>query len=133
VGVVLSWKRSDIHWDEGVLDTTRRKTRHPIRIELYRDGELTEFGRVLKAAMDHPRKVGSLYVISNDRGQPLSYNAFWQRFRTYRKKAGVTFELRAIRRQTSREGPGQGDAAPPVLNLATNVAETVNGGLDDAG
>jgi integrase len=103
VGVVLGWKRSDIHWDEGVLDTTRRKTLHPIRIVLFQDGEITQFAKTLKAAMEYPRKVGSLYVISNDRGQPLTYHAFWQRFRTYRKKAGVTFELRAIRRQTATD------------------------------
>jgi len=103
VGVVLAWRREYVKWDEGVLDSTRSKTNHPMRIELFIDGQLTEFGRVLKRAMERPKKIASMYVISNNRGQPLTYQAFWQRFQTYSKKAGVHFELRAIRRQTARD------------------------------
>lgn len=104
IGVVLSWRREHVKWDEGVLDTTRAKTVLPMRIKLYDDdGHLTDFALALKRTLDRPRKVGSLFIIANHRGQPLTYQAFWQRFKRDRQAAGVTFELRAIRRQTASD------------------------------
>lgn len=91
---VLSWRRE--HIQEGWLDTTRTKTQVPIRIELA--GELAA---VVARCLSKP--VASLHLISDGRGQRVTYMQVWNRFKAAKRKAGVQFELRAIRRKTGSD------------------------------
>jgi len=94
VRVVLGWRRE--HLQPGWLDTTRSKTEHPIRIEL-----TGEFAQVLQRCLDRPVK--SLHIVSDDRGQRVTYMRVWGRHKKACEAAGVHFELRAIRRKTGSD------------------------------
>jgi integrase len=104
VRVVLGWRRDQIRWEDGVLDTVRTKTQKPMRIALRNDdGTLTDFARALKRALERPRRAQSLYVIADDRGRPVTYMRVWGRFKAARKAAGVDLELRQIRPKTASD------------------------------
>lgn len=105
VRVVLNWRREHARWDEGVLDTTRSKTERQLRIEL-----TGEFARVIKRAIERPRKAQGLHIVSDERGQRVTYMRIWSRFRKARKAAGVDFELRAIRRKAGSDADSLGHA-----------------------
>jgi len=94
VRVVLGWRRE--HLQPGWLDTTRSKTEHPIRIEL-----VGEFAQVVQRCLEGPVK--SLYIVSDDRGQRLTYMRVWNRHKKACEAASVHFELRAIRRKTGSD------------------------------
>lgn len=101
VRTVLTWRRE--HLQDGWIDTTRVKTNVPIRIEL--TGDLAV---VVERCLRKP--VSSLYLISDGRGQPVTYMQVWNRFTAARKKAGVHFELRSIRRKTGTDADTLTDA-----------------------
>jgi len=94
VRVVLGWRRE--HLQPGWLDTTRSKTEHPIRIEL-----TGEFAQVVQRCLDRPVK--SLHIVSDERGQRLTYDRIWYRHQKACAAADVRFELRAIRRKTGSD------------------------------
>ncbi len=50
------------------------------------------------------RPVKSLHIISDDRGQRLTYMRIWGRHKNACEAAGGRFELRAIRRKTAPDG-----------------------------
>lgn len=91
---VLTWRRE--HVKDGWLDTTRVKTQHPIRIEI-----IDDLAEVIARCLGRP--VASMYIVSDGRGQRVTYMQVWNRFKAAKLAAGVQFELRAIRRKTGSD------------------------------
>lgn len=87
-GRVRALTRADIR-DE-VLWVKRSKTEERVRIEI--SGPLK---RLLERLTR--RDVGSLYLVRDERGQPLTLQALQRRFQKARKAAGATWKIRQLR------------------------------------
>lgn len=101
VRTVLTWRRENLQ--DGWIDTTRVKTNVPIRIQI-----VGELAAVVERCLR--KDVSSLYLISDGRGQPVTYMQVWNRFKKARETAGAQFELRAIRRKTGTDAETLADA-----------------------
>jgi len=105
---VLKMMRSDVR--DGFLHVDQNKTGAKLRIAV--EGELAALLAVLMAP-----PVRSLYLVSTERGRPLTAGSLRTRFEKAREAAGVDFQFRDIR---AKGGTDAGDlqAAQSLLGHA---------------
>jgi integrase len=93
---VLKLKRSDIR--DGALWIVQNKTGARLGIEV--TGELAA---IITRINERPREATGLYLIQDERGQPLSKFAMRSRFDKARTLAGVDFQFRDIRAKAATD------------------------------
>jgi integrase len=93
---ILKLKRTDLR--DGALWVTQCKTGTKLRISVV--GSLS---KVMSRILSRKYKVASLYVVVNEQGHPLSYNALRFRFEAAREKAGVDFQFRDLRAKAASD------------------------------
>jgi len=93
---VLKMKRADIR--EGYLSVTQNKTGQKMRVEIV--GELKQ---VIDRILNRPRQAIGLYLIQNDKGQPLSTDSLRGGFERARTAAGVNFQFRDLRAKAATD------------------------------
>lgn len=93
---VLKMKRADIR--EGYLSVTQNKTGQKMRVEIV--GELRQ---VIDRILNRPRQAIGLYLIQNDKGQPLSTASLRGGFERARIAAGVSFQFRDLRAKAATD------------------------------
>jgi integrase len=117
-GDLLKMTRQDMR--EGTLLIVQDKTgaKVPIRIE----GKLK---RVLERALARPRRIRSMYIIADEHGQRITYNALNKRFVKARKDAGVDYwQFRDIRAKTATDLPDL-KSAQGLLGHAKETTTTI--------
>lgn len=111
--VVLALRRTDIA--EGAVHVQRTKTKRKTAIGI--EGPL-------KAILDEADPVPSMYLIADERGQPISLQVMRRRFWEARKAAGVTFQIRDLR---AKAGTDVGDIED-ARKLLGHASETTTAG-----
>ena len=95
---VLTMTRA--HMRDGALWIAQDKTDARLGVRI-----MGELQRVLDRILARPRKAASLYLIANDRGQRMTYNAMNARFVKARTKAGATWQFRDLRAKAATDSP----------------------------
>jgi integrase len=117
-GDLLKMTRQDMR--DGTLLVVQDKTgtKVPIRIE----GRLK---RVLERAVARPRAIQSMFVIADEKGQRITYNALNKRFVKARADAGVDYwQFRDIRAKTATDLPDL-KSAQNLLGHAKETTTTI--------
>jgi integrase len=99
---VLKMARTDVR--EGCLEVKQGKTGKRLRIEL--TGELAAVVERIKARAGEAgqeRKVSSVYLVQDEKGQPLTYWVFAKLFAAARNAAGETWQFRDLRAKAGTE------------------------------
>jgi len=96
---VLRMTRADVQ--DGALLVQQAKTGAKVRIAVT---------GALQALLDRPQAVSSLYLVHDDRGQPLTLRAMQKRWETVRARIGATWQLRDIRAKAASDTPELRDA-----------------------
>jgi len=89
---VLKMKKTDIH--DGAIWVEQNKTGKKLGINITPH---------LDAILKRPKEVQSFYVVSDEKGQPVSQTTLRSWFRTAREKAGVSFQLRDLRSKNATD------------------------------
>lgn len=93
---LLKARRTDIL--EGIWTVVQQKTGATVRIKV--EGELQD---VIERILTRPRKVQSVYIISDRRGQRVLYGSLNRRFRAARGDS--SWQFREIRAKTASDSP----------------------------
>jgi integrase len=89
--------RADIR--DGALWVTQNKTKAKLAIDIV--GELAS---VVDRCLTRPRKATSIYLVQDDKGQPLTKGALRGRFAKAKKTAGMSdFQFRDIRAKAATD------------------------------
>lgn len=99
--VVLGLRLSDVQ--DGALRLARTKTGAKVAIAI--EGPLQAILDALRA-----RPVPSLYLVADERGQPMTLAAIRRRFWTARRAAGATWQLRDLRAKSATDADSLADA-----------------------
>jgi integrase len=98
-GDVLKMTLADVR--DGALWTRQGKTKRPLR--LLEQGELAAVLADIRGRTFPEEAVVSLRLIRNERGQPLTYDALFNRFEKARDAAGIHFQLRDLRAKAATD------------------------------
>lgn len=93
---VLRMRLTDVR--EGHLWVRQGKTRKPLRV--VSEGPLAA---VLERIQARTYKITSLAMVRNEQGQPMTYDALFNRFEKARTAAGVNFQLRDLRAKAATD------------------------------
>lgn len=93
---VLKMRLTDVR--DGFLWVRQRKTRQPLRLAV--EGPLAD---VLDRIQGRSYKVTSLALVRDENGQPMTYDALFNRFEKAREAAGIHFQLRDLRAKAATD------------------------------
>lgn len=99
VSDVLKLTLADVR--DGALWLRQGKTRKPLR--LLEQGELATLLDELRGRKFNEDCVVSLALIRDEKGQPLTYDALFNRFEKAREAAGIHFQLRDLRAKAATD------------------------------